>query len=480
MALSAALLAAATALLGYGELAALAAAAATATLAAVAGVGRRPRLRATLRVVPTRVARDEPAALLLTIHNPGRRRSRPVRLEVPWARIGAGAAVGTPAGATDGSGDAGQAGGTDGAGRGGGGGAGGAAAAVESGVIVLDVRRIAGGAEREIEISLDTSRRGVVAFDTVVLRRADPFGLVVTTTRLAAGGVLRVRPRFQPVGAPPPAPARDPDGRTADGAPGGVIFHGIREYVGGEDLRFVHWPSSARTGTLMVREHVEPSEPAATVVLDARPDAYPPGAAGAAAFEEAVDITASVVLGCVRESLGVVLLTTSGARRAGRGRAPDTEALLDDLAGVALDPAGTLELLGTLGRGGVGTLVLVTGGFEAGQLRAVASVTHRFGRVVVVRAGPRSMAAARAWARRSLGDRPRLRRAAAQPDAAVLLGRFEAIGRPVPVAARVAGRLRVLDVPAAAALPEAWPAGGRARAAGLRTNARAGYFGGHG
>ena len=79
--------------------------------------------------------------------------------------------------------------------------------------------------------------------------------------------VLRVRPKTVALGAPPAAPSRDPDGRTADGAAGGVIFHGLREYVSGEDLRFVHWPSSARTGVLMVREHVEPSEPASIVVL---------------------------------------------------------------------------------------------------------------------------------------------------------------------------------------------------------------------
>ncbi|WP_285223052.1 DUF58 domain-containing protein, partial [Frankia nepalensis] len=347
-----------------------------------------------------------------------------------------------------------------------------------TGTIVVDVRRLAGSGSRVVEIALDTRRRGVISFGPVLVRRADPFGLVSSVTRLASADALRVRPRARPLGAPPAAPARDPDGRTADGAAGGVIFHGLREYVSGEDLRFVHWPSSARTGRLMVREHVEPSEPASTLVLDTRPDAYPPGEVGADTFEEAVDAAASIALGCARESLGVVLLTTDGVRRAGRGRAPETDALLDDLAEVVLDPAGTLEVLGTVRRGGIGTLVVVTGGFDAGQLRAVAPVVHRFGQVVVVRVGARSMAAARARSRRTRADRPRLRPASASPDAATLLGRFDLIGRPSEIGSSVAGRLRVLDVPDAARLREAWPTSGRGRAAGVRSNARTGYFGG--
>ncbi|OHV32675.1 hypothetical protein BCD49_29370 [Pseudofrankia sp. EUN1h] len=456
-------LAAGAAVLRYPELVALAAAAVCALLVAALSVARRPRLRATLRVDPSGVARGEPAALAIEIHNPSRRPSPPVRLDIPWSH-------GAGAGMSPGDGFAGRLEGR----------VGGGTAAHPIGKIVVDVRRVPGAGTRAFDIALDTRRRGVISLGPVLVRRADPFGLVSSTARLSAAGVLRVRPRARPLGAPPAAPARDPDGRTADGAAGGVIFHGLREYVSGEDLRFVHWPSSARTGVLMVRQHVEPSEPASTVVLDTRADAYPPGEVGAETFEEAVDVAASVVLGCARESLGVVLLTTGGVRRAGRGRVPETEALLDELAEIALEPAGTLEVLSTVRRGGVGTLVVVTGGFDGGQLRAVAPVVHRFGQVVVIRVGARSLAAARARSRRTPAERPRLRRAA-DLDAAALLGRFDLIGRPSDVGTSVAGRLRVLDIPDASRLPEAWPVGGRGRAAaGVRSNTRAGYFGGGG
>jgi uncharacterized protein (DUF58 family) len=512
--------------LRYVELAALAAAAVAALLIAGLAVVRRPRLRATLRVSPGGVARDEAATLFVEIHNPHPRSSPPVRVEIPWnhgvrAPVAPPArrrrtlrAAGSGAARAAGSGGPGAAwalpGGSGAAGSGGSGaawaaGSGGsdgrsadgvaaanragapAGAASDAdrrrwaragGTIVVDVRRLAGASSRSLELPLDTRRRGVISFGPVLIRRSDPFGLVSSAAWLAAADVLRIRPRAFPLGAPPAAPARDPDGRTADGAAGGVLFHGLREYVEGEDLRFVHWPSSARTGVLMVREHVEPSEPASTVVLDTRPSAYPPGEVGADAFEEAVDVAASAVLGHARESLEVVLLTTDGAHRSGRGRAPQTEALLDDLAEVSLDPAATLDVLGTVRRGGIGTLVFVTGGFDDGQLRAVAPVVRRFSQVVVVRVGARSHAAARARGRRTPAGRPRLRAAAAAPAAAALLGRFDLVGRPSEVGTSVAGRLRVLDIPDAARLAQAWPASIRGRAAGVRSNARAGYFGG--
>jgi uncharacterized protein (DUF58 family) len=506
---AAAVLASAAAVLRYVELVALAGAALAALLLAAVTTARRPRLRATTRLRPGSAARGEPAALVVTIDNPSRRPSAPVRLEVGWVRTsrqparagtpgsaGTGPAAGVraaapagpsasasasePASEPDAGADADpdpdvDAGPDAGAHLDAALDEDSAAGLGDAGTIVVEVRRLRGAGRRELEIDLDTRRRGAVSFGPAVIRRGDAFGLVSSSVRRGSAEVLRVRPRAHPLAALPSAPARDPDGRTTDGAGGGVIFHGLREYISGEDLRFVHWPSSARAGVLMVRQHVEPSEPASTVVLDTRPDAYPPGAVGDDAFEEAVDVAASVVLSCTRASLGVVLLTTDGRRRAGRGRLSDTDAMLDELAEVTFDPTGTLDVLSTVRRGGVGTLVLVTGGFDGGALRAVAPVVHRFGRVVVVRVGPRSLAAARARSRRTRSDRPRLRRSVAPAgSAAALLGR---LGRPSEIGSSVAGRLRVLDVPTAAELPQAWPAG-VGRAAGIRPGARTGYFGG--
>ena len=53
-------------------------------------------------------------------------------------------------------------------------------------------------------------------------------------------------------------------------------FVSLREYVPGDDPRLIHWPTTARVGTLMIREHVELRRPEFTVVLDTAPEASAP------------------------------------------------------------------------------------------------------------------------------------------------------------------------------------------------------------
>ena len=44
----------------------------------------------------------------------------------------------------------------------------------------------------------------------------------------------------------------------------------MREYVDGDPIRLVHWPSTARTGAVMVRELEGPQRPRLVVVVDLR------------------------------------------------------------------------------------------------------------------------------------------------------------------------------------------------------------------
>ncbi len=83
-------------------------------------------------------------------------------------------------------------------------------------------------------------------------------------------------------------------------------FVSLREYVPGDDPRLIHWMTTARTGTLMVKEHVELRRPEFTVVLDAADHV-----ATADDFEEAVDVAASIAVHAVRSGMDVVVRTTS-------------------------------------------------------------------------------------------------------------------------------------------------------------------------
>ncbi|WP_261566734.1 DUF58 domain-containing protein [Frankia gtarii] len=512
--------------LRYAELAVLGGAGAAAMgLAAVTAV-RRPRVSVAVRVSPRRVTRGEPATLSVTVRNLSRWPSPPFTLHLPhgpvavrpdrpvpgaprvgrllaasdlvetwWERRAPGGTArvhplppARPGGPRPGGPRAGGSapGGHPSraadvlhpadstAAEGSGAGDRAAAGAADSyppdgldspgAVVPVSVPRLAGSGHRTFELALDTSRRGVVRLGPVEVIRSDPFGLARRRQRLPAVDTLHVRPRTRPLAPLSSAPSRDPDGQTGRGSTGGLEIHTLRRYTPGEDLRLVHWASSARAGELMVRTHVDPSEPAATVVLDTRPAAYPPGRVGVATFEEAVDIAAAAVMTCAQEAFGVRLVTTAGLRVAGRRRRRDADVLMDELAGVRLDDTASLDIVATLRRGGLGTLVLVTGGFDRQSLAALAAVAHAYGRVVLVRVGPRSQAAARAVDRRDSSDRARLR--TASPGRVVGIG---VLGGTVPTSGtrldgttlRAAGRLTVIDVPDADALADHWPTGER-------------------
>jgi uncharacterized protein (DUF58 family) len=83
-------------------------------------------------------------------------------------------------------------------------------------------------------------------------------------------------------------------------------FVSLREYVEGDDPRLIHWPTTARMGTLMIREHVELRRPEFTVVLDASTDV-----ADGDDFEEMVDVVASVAVHALTSGVEVRVRTTA-------------------------------------------------------------------------------------------------------------------------------------------------------------------------
>ncbi len=68
-------------------------------------------------------------------------------------------------------------------------------------------------------------------------------------------------------------------------------FYTLREYQTGDDLRRVHWPSTAKRDELMIRQLETPSQSRALIFFDARSSSYD----SVGAFEKAVSGAASVV-----------------------------------------------------------------------------------------------------------------------------------------------------------------------------------------
>jgi uncharacterized protein (DUF58 family) len=156
-------------------------------------------------------------------------------------------------------------------------------------------------------------------------------------------------------------------------ASAGDDFAALREYVVGDDLRRVHWVSSARHGDLLVRQDEVHWQGRTTIVLDTRHHTHTHES-----FEAAVSAAASVVAAAWKRRDLVRLVTTAGwdsGVDAGHGHA---ERLLDELARVKTVQPGTLRgAIAGLGRSGSGAVVVVTGTLpdaELGSLAAAATV----------------------------------------------------------------------------------------------------------
>ena len=175
--------------------------------------------------------------------------------------------------------------------------------------IPVDVPLLGPGEQVKVEYRIATERRGVLLVGPLTLRRRGLVGLAVART--FAGEVVEVRvvPRVLPVRGLPGGVQRGHVGADERVESGGTDLVGLREYVPGDDLRRLHWATSARTGTLMIREDADPARPHLAVVLDDRGAGY----RDSADFEDAVEVAASLVTVAMREGHPVRLLTSSGS-----------------------------------------------------------------------------------------------------------------------------------------------------------------------
>lgn len=193
--------------------------------------------------------------------------------------------------------------------------------------IRVDVAPVASNAEHTVTGAIPTRRRGMFDVGPFEIERIDPFWLTVGSRRDSGRSSVIVHPKiFDLVG--PHGAVRVVENEsvlrraTADPMSG---FVSMREYVAGDDPRMIHWPTTARTGTLMVREHVEVRRPEFTVVLDTAPSVGSPED-----FEEAVDVAATLAVHAIRTGLDVVVRTTD-RDHAGRPTPLVTDAAVLDL-----------------------------------------------------------------------------------------------------------------------------------------------------
>jgi uncharacterized protein (DUF58 family) len=230
---------------------------------------------------------------------------------------------------------------------------------------------------------LPTARRGVVRIGPLEVDIADPLGLARRSAIASPRLDLTVFPHIEVVNAPRGGGERDPHGSTVQNTLSrqGDEFFGLREYVVGDDLRHVHWASSARFGDLMIRQDETPWQDRSTVLLDVRRSAHTEQT-----FEAAVSAAASIVTAAGIGRHFVRFLTTAGIDSGfGAGEA-HVEAILEHLAVVESWTLGSLrEVLVGLRRGPRGgAFVGVLGRGGAHEIELLASLTRGFKRVYVL------------------------------------------------------------------------------------------------
>jgi uncharacterized protein (DUF58 family) len=187
--------------------------------------------------------------------------------------------------------------------------------------------------------------RGRYPIGPLVIRLTDPFGLCELTRSFPSIDRLTVIP--QVVALPTVRLAGEYAG-TGDSRARSVAVHGeddaaTREYRRGDDLRRVHWRSTARTGELMVRREEQPWESRATVVLDTRVFAHR-GEGPTASFEWAVSAAASVAVH-LRQAGYKVRMVTGGGVDIDATEVGGEGVLLDTLADVKLAQNGDISIL---------------------------------------------------------------------------------------------------------------------------------------
>ncbi len=139
----------------------------------------------------------------------------------------------------------------------------------------LYVTKVLPGERVELVTVRRARKRGVHEASAVTLRSAAPFGVAERRGTLQVAGSTIVLPAVIPLGRLPFLTLdSDPEraSRSVSRRGTGPEFMGIREYRPGDSPRHVHWPSTARTGTVMVRELEQQRSRRLAIVVDTLTD----------------------------------------------------------------------------------------------------------------------------------------------------------------------------------------------------------------
>lgn len=246
----------------------------------------RARFRVEVELRPRRVVAGERAFGRLLVTHAGSRRSSPTRLELPVGR----------------------------------------------GLAEFGIPALAPGAEHEELFAVPTAKRAVIVAGPAQSVRGDALGLVRRTVRWTDPVELFVHPatvRLRPSAA---GLVRDLEGEVTKAITSNdLAFHALRAYEPGDDRRYVHWRTTARTGRLMVRQFTETRRSQLVLLHHAEEAGY----ASDHEFELGVSVLASIARQVLRDGTKVRIASGHGELRTAT---PVT--LLDDSSRIVPSTSG--------------------------------------------------------------------------------------------------------------------------------------------
>jgi hypothetical protein len=258
-----------------------------------------------------------------------------------------------------------------------------------------------------VHYTLRPVRRGVHRIGPLVAYGTDPLGLAEFARTVPGTERLLVLPRTVALHGIPHALGSS-DGAHGAGAAGSGQGRSdvlVRPYRSGDELRRVHWRSTARHDELMVRLEERPWRGGVTVLLDRRAGAHR-GHGPTASLEWAVTFAASACVHLIDRGEPVELVTEDGGCPVPPGASGGADGVLDALA--TLRPSAHTDLGGPA-LPGSGDVLAILGATALDELPALLARCPGQGHAVLLDVGSGVPAQPRFHGRRGRRHRPRRR-----------------------------------------------------------------------
>jgi uncharacterized protein (DUF58 family) len=272
---------------------------------------------------------------------------------------------------------------------------------IGAGLVEIAMPSLPRGATFGHDFGIPTLRRGVLAVGPVRTVRADPIGLVRRELTWTDRAEVFVHPRTIGVPSTSTGFIHDLEGNpTRDLSSSDVSFHALREYMAGDDRRYIHWKSTAKTGTYMVRQFEETRRSHIVVALSLANSDY----ADDEEFELAVSVAGSLGVRAIQDARTVSVVASEktpdfAVRKVLAVQALSTvtrSRLLDDLA--VIERAESALAIRDVARvtaetvGGISVAFLVCGSLALpAELRAAATMFPLGVEVVAVVCDPEAV-----------------------------------------------------------------------------------------